>query len=401
MTNSRTSRTIAEFVSYLKSLDVEVFVKGNYDESLDNLRLRCTAPEGVLTSELRQELTDRKIELILYLRSSQMRSIQPTSTIQPITQENTQKKIFPLSFAQQRLWFLYQLAPNNPFYNIPTAIRLTGNLNQTALERSFQEIVHRHAALRTRFTTLEGEPVQIIESIGNVGASLANISAIRAEETASKPTRTELTIVDLRTVAVNDRERVSQQLATIEAQRPFNLTTDSLLRVTLLQFAPTESVLLLTMHHIVADGWSLGVLIRELAECYTAFVERRSPTLPPLPIQYTDFALWQRNRLQGEILEKQIAYWRKQLQDLPVLELPSDRPHPAVQTYRGATYPLQLSPKLTQALENLSQASGVSLFMTLLAAFQTLLYRYTGQEDIAIGSPIANRHRSEVEGLQP
>ncbi|PSB07408.1 non-ribosomal peptide synthetase, partial [filamentous cyanobacterium CCP2] len=399
MTNSRTSRTIAEFVSYLKSLDVEVFVKGNYDESLDNLRLRCTAPEGVLTSELRQELTDRKIELILYLRSSQMRSIQPTSTIQPITQENTQKKIFPLSFAQQRLWFLYQLAPNNPFYNIPTAIRLTGNLNQTALERSFQEIVHRHAALRTRFTTLEGEPVQIIESIGNVGASLANISAIRAEETASKPTRTELTIVDLRTVAVNDRERVSQQLATIEAQRPFNLTTDSLLRVTLLQFAPTESVLLLTMHHIVADGWSLGVLIRELAECYTAFVERRSPTLPPLPIQYTDFALWQRNRLQGEILEKQIAYWRKQLQDLPVLELPSDRPHPAVQTYRGATYPLQLSPKLTQALENLSQASGVSLFMTLLAAFQTLLYRYTGQEDIAIGSPIANRHRSEVEGL--
>ena len=156
---------------------------------------------------------------------------------------------------------------------------------------------------------------------------------------------------------------------------------------------------MLTLHHIVADGWSLGVLIRELSFFYTAFVEGRTPVLQPLPIQYTDFACWQRNQMQECILEEQLVYWRRQLQDLSVLHLPSDRPHPAVQTYRGATYPLQFSPTLTQALEAFSQQSGVSLFMTLLAAFQTLLYRYTGQEDIAIGSPIANRHRSELEGL--
>jgi amino acid adenylation domain-containing protein len=412
MMNGKTNNTIAEFVSYLQSLDVEVFVEGDDHASSNQLRLRCTAPEGILTSELRQELADRKAELISYLKNSKLRSIQPDSNIQTsiqraIPEQINPQNIFPLSFAQQRLWFLYQLAPNNPFYNVPAAIRLTGKLNQSALERSFQEIVRRHAALRTRFTTVEGQPVQIVEPIVNVGANLANSSGFMAEEATSKPARTELSVVNLQTVAVNERERVTQQLATAEAQRPFNLTTDSLLRVTLLQFSPTESVLLLTMHHIVADGWSLGVLIRELANCYTAFIEGRSPSLPPLPIQYTDFACWQRNWLQGEVLEKQLAYWRTQLQDLPVLELPKDgfasrsglRSRPAVQTYRGATYPLQISPTLTQSLEVLSQESGVSLFMTLLAAFQTLLYRYTGQEDIAIGSPIANRHRSELEGL--
>lgn len=285
--------------------------------------------------------------------------------------------VFPLSFAQQRLWFLYQLAPNNPFYNVPAAIRLKGTLNRTALERSFQEIVRRHAALRTTFTTLDGKPVQAIKS----------------------DVKIQVSVVDLPTVAISERERISQQLATAEAQRPFNLTTDLLLRVTVLQFEPTEAVLLLTMHHIVADGWSLGVLIRELACCYTAFVKGRTPALLPLPIQYTDFACWQRNWLQGEVLEQQLTYWRKQLQNLPVLNLPRDRPRSTVQTYRGATYPIQISLSLTQAFEALSQRSGVSLFMTLLAAFQTLLYRYTGQEDIAIGCPIANRHRTEVEPL--
>lgn len=372
-----THKTIAELVSYLKSLDIEVFVEGDGNASSNHLRLRCTAPEGTLTTELRQELLDRKTELISYLHDSQPQPVQFTSAIQPITQGSTPENIFPLSFAQQRLWFLHQLAPNNPFYNVPAAIRLTGNLDQTALERSFQEIVRRHAALRTRFTTLEGQPVQVVEPTANV----------------------ELAVVNLQMVAVNERDRVSQQLATAEAQRPFNLTIDLLLRVTLLQFDATESVLLLTMHHIVADGWSLGVLIRELSCCYTALVEGRSPDLPSLPIQYTDFACWQRDSFQGEVLEAQLAYWCRQLQNLPVLELPSDRPRPAVQTYRGATYPLQISPALTQALETLSQHAEVSLFMILLAAFHTLLYRYTGQEDIAIGSPIANRHRSELEGL--
>jgi amino acid adenylation domain-containing protein len=284
---------------------------------------------------------------------------------------------YPLSFAQQRLWFLYQLAPANPFYNVPAAIRLSGNLHQAALARSFQAIVRRHAALRTHFTTVEGEPVQVIEPYLDF----------------------ELAVVDWQTIAPSDRDRVTQQLATAEAQRPFNLTTDPLLRVTLLQFAPTESVLLLTLHHIVADGWSLGVLMRELATCYTALVDGRSPHLPTLPMQYTDFAMQQRHALQGDLLATQLAYWQQQLQDLPALQLPSDRPHPATQTYRGDTHPLQLPADLTQALQALSQQSGTSLFMTLLAAFQILIWRYTGQDDFAIGSPIANRHHSEWEEL--
>ncbi|NES96346.1 MAG: amino acid adenylation domain-containing protein [Desertifilum sp. SIO1I2] len=284
----------------------------------------------------------------------------------------------PLSFAQQRLWFLDQLSPGNPFYNISAAIRLRGNLNIGALERSFQEIIRRHAALRTRFTLLEGQPVQVVEPNANF----------------------ELSVVQL---PPDSDDRAYRQLVTTEVQRPFNLKCDRLLRVTLLQVETTEAILAIALHHIVADGWSLGVLVRELGIFYTALVEGRSPILPPLPIQYPDFANWQRQWLQGEVLEKQLAYWRKQLHNLPQFEFESDSrrncPHPTTPTYRGATYPLSLSPKLTQALTHLSQQAGVSLFMTLLAAFQTLLYRYSGQEDIAVGTPIANRHRSELEGL--
>ncbi|HEY9907622.1 MAG TPA: amino acid adenylation domain-containing protein, partial [Thermosynechococcaceae cyanobacterium] len=374
-------KDIADFLADLKRLDVQVFIEGDRDASLEHARLRCTAPEGTLTAELRQELADRKAELLTFLHHSRPQSVQPTAAIQPAAPGT----VFPLSFAQQRLWFLYQLTPDNPFYNVPAAIRLTGSLNQAALERSFNEIVRRHSALRTTFTTVDGQPVQVIAPDASVELSVVNLQAVAVDDSSTQPLR--------------ERDRIRQQLATAEAQRPFNLTTDPLLRVTLLQFDPTESVLLLTLHHIVADGWSLGVLIRELACFYTALVDGHAPELPALPIQYTDFACWQRHWLQGEVLEKQLTYWRSQLQNLSVLQLPSDRPRPALQTYRGATYPLQISPTLTQALAALSQQSGGSLFMTLLAAFQTLLHRYTGQEDIAIGSPIANRHRSELEGL--
>ncbi|MUL38495.1 non-ribosomal peptide synthetase [Gloeocapsopsis dulcis] len=349
--------TIVEFLAYLKSLDVQVSVEGD--------RLRCHAPEGTLTPELRQQLVERKAELlVLHQQPLHSTSIQPAAAV----------TTFPLSFAQQRLWFLYQLAPNNPFYNVPAAIRLQGTLNQAALEHSFNEIVRRHAALRTTFKTVDGQPVQVIAS----------------------EIKLTLSLVDLQFVPLEERDRLIQQLATAEAQRPFNLSSDLLLRVTLLQFHANESILLLTMHHIVADGWSLGILVRELACFYSAFVQEEMPTLPALPIQYADFACWQRNELEG--LE-QLSYWRSQLQNLPVLELQGDRSRPPIQTYRGATYRLQYSPTLTQALVTLSQQAGVSLFMLLLAAFQTLLYRYTGQEDIAVGSPIANRHRSELEDL--
>ncbi|MBD2234787.1 non-ribosomal peptide synthetase [Phormidium tenue] len=372
-----TNRAIADFISHLHQLDIKLSIETDPTVENNQTRLRCNAPEGTLTPALRQELTDRKAELITYLQINLgSGELHPKDSF-PSTHSPSHTSTSPLSFAQQRLWFLYQLAPHNPFYNVPAAIHLKGALDRSALERSLQEIVHRHAALRTRFTTVDGQPVQVVEPNANV----------------------ELAVVNLQAVAISERDRIRQQLAAAEAQRPFNLTTDSLVRMTLLHFDAAESVLLLTMHHIVADGWSLGILIRELGYFYTAFVEDRSPTLPPLPIQYADFARWQHNWLQGEVLEKQLSYWRQQLQDLPVLELPSDRPRPAVQTYRGATYPVHISPALSQALETFSQQSGTSLFMTLLAAFQTLLYRYTGQEDIAIGTPIANRHRSEVEGL--
>ncbi|MBD3882896.1 amino acid adenylation domain-containing protein [Phormidium tenue FACHB-886] len=363
--------TIAEFLDYLKSLDIQVSAERNASEN--EIRLRCSAPQGTLTLELQQQIGDRKAELLAFLDHEQSQPINATSTIQPRTQATQ----FPLSFAQQRLWFLSQLAPDNPFYNVPAAIRLQGTLNLDALENSFNEIVRRHAALRTTFETLAGQPVQVV-------APEAKIT---------------IPVVNLRAVLVHERHRITQQLATAEAQRNFDLSNDLLLRVTLLQYSDNESILLLTLHHIVADGWSLGVLIRELACLYTAGVEGRSPALPTLPIQYTDFACWQREWLQGKVLEEQLAYWRSQLQDLSRLALPTDRPRPTVQTYQGATYPLQFSPTLTQALEKLSQQEGVSLFMTLLAAFQALLYRYTEQTDIAVGSPIANRHRSELEGL--
>ncbi len=287
--------------------------------------------------------------------------------------------IFPTSFAQARLWFLDQLAPGNPFYNVSTALRLTGRLNLTALQQTFNEIVRRHEALRTTFVMVEGQPMQAIA-----------------------PTLTiPLTVIDLRNLESQERETQAQRLATQEAQRPFNLTTGPLLRVTLLQLDEAEYVLLLNLHHIVADGWSIGVLIRELGVIYSGrdATDHVSTPLPELPIQYADFAEWQREWLVGFVLQTQIAYWQKQLDGISVLNLPKDRPRPAVPSYRGSRQFLELPQSLNQALEALSHQEGVTLFMILLAAFQTLLYRYTQQEDIVVGSPIANRNRREVEGL--
>ena len=284
---------------------------------------------------------------------------------------------FPASFAQQRLWFLHQLAPENPFYNVTAAIRFTGTLHVDALEQTFNAVVQRHEALRTTFTRMDGELLQIVAPHLNVT----------------------LPVITLHTVPPDQRDEVAQQQAIAAFHQPFNLTDGPLIRVTLLQFDETHHVLLLNLHHIVSDGWSIGVLIQELSTLYAAFVANKPSPLGELPIQYADFAHWQREYLQGEVLETQLAYWRQQLMDLPTLTLPTDLPRPAVQSYRGASQHLILTPTLTTALEALGQQTGATLFMTLLSAFQILLYRYTGQEDIALGSPIANRNRSELEGL--
>jgi len=284
-----------------------------------------------------------------------------------------------LSFAQQRLWFLTQLdLGSTAAYNIPAAVRLKGVLDVGVLEISLNKIVSRHEALRTTFTQAEGQPVQAI------APSLTLV----------------LPIVDLQELPEAKREAEVHRLVRKEAQRSFNLENDPLLRVTLLRLGEAEHVVLFTMHHIISDGWSMGVLIKELVTLYEAFSTGLPSPLPELPIQYADFAVWQRQWLQGEVRSSQLAYWKEQLNGATtLLALPTDRPRPAVQSFHGGRQTWALSLDLSQALMNLSQQQGVTLFMTLLAAFQTLLYRYTRQDDICVGTPIANRNRAEIEGL--
>ncbi|MFQ4145496.1 condensation domain-containing protein [Chlorogloeopsis sp. ULAP02] len=297
----------------------------------------------------------------------------------PIKPVNKSENL-PLSFAQQRLWFLNQLHPNDDTYNIPIAVRLTGSLNITALEQSLNAVVSRHESLRTVFTTVAGQPVQNIIPAMHFTIPLVDL------------------VVNER--SLQQREAEAKRIALEEAQRPFNLAQGPLLRVTLLQLDTTEYVLLLTMHHIISDLWSMAILIRELAELYTAFCQSKSLTLPDLPIQYADFAVWQREWMQGKVLETQLTYWKQQLQNAPTrLELPTDKPRPVQPTYTGTTQSFQLPKDLSNALKLLSQREDVTLSMTMLTAFNALLYYYTKQEDILIGLAIANRNRSEIEGL--
>ena len=284
----------------------------------------------------------------------------------------------PLSFAQQRLWFLEQLEPGSPAYHIPAIFQLQGELNVSALTASLNEIVRRHEALRTHFAAVNGQPSQ----------QIAN------DVTVSVP------LEDLQHTPADQREIEMAKLTAAETRRPFDLSQDSLLRACLLKLAPDEHRLILTMHHIASDGWSRGVLLNELSVLYKDFLSGKRPSLDPLPIQYADFAVWQRKHLAGERLAKQLTYWKNQLAGAPPrLELPADFPRPAGQQYRGNHLPLQIDQTLYEELKRVSQQAGTTLFMTLLAAFNVLLYRYSRQEDIVVGSPIANRTRAEMEGL--
>jgi amino acid adenylation domain-containing protein len=284
----------------------------------------------------------------------------------------------PLSFAQRRLWFIDQLEPGSAFYNVPLAVRLTGRLDAQALGRTLTEVVRRHEVLRTTFANVDGEPVQVIHP----------------------PAPVRLEVEDLSGVEGQAREAEAMRLAAAEARLPFDLSTGPLLRARLLRLDEEEHVCLLTLHHIVSDGWSMGVLVREVAALYEAYSRGEGSPLAELAIQYADFAVWQREWLRGEVLERQLNYWRGQLAGAPpVLELPTDKPRPAVQTYEGMSEPLTLSPELLKQLKVMSQREGVTLFMTLLAAFQVLLSRYSGSERVVVGTPIANRNRGETEPL--
>ncbi len=279
----------------------------------------------------------------------------------------------PLSFAQQRLWFLDQLEPDSGLYNIPIALRLSGPLDVAALRKTLDAIVARHEVLRTTFATVDGVPAQII----------------------GRERPVELRVTDLSQAPPSAVDKLLRE----ESSRRFDLSSDLPLRAALLKLEAEERILLVVMHHIASDGWSMGVFYRELSIFYEAFCRGGVASLPELPIQYADFTVWQQHWLQGEVLEKQLAYWKQQLSGIPVLELPADRPRPAMQTFRGARQSLALPKTLSDELQALSRREGATLFMTLLAAFQTLLHRYTGQDDLVVGSPIAGRTRPEVEGL--
>jgi amino acid adenylation domain-containing protein len=284
----------------------------------------------------------------------------------------------PLSFAQERLWFIDRLEPGSAVYNIPVAWRLGGALDEAALERSLSEIVRRHEALRTTFAEVDGSPVQVIAPFGGFVLPVEDLSGLARR------------IARRRSGAGPARRR----------RRPFDLSAGPLFRAALLRLGEEDHVLLLSMHHIVSDGWSMGVLFRELSALYAAYREGGESSLAELAVQYADYAVWQREQLAGEVLDRQLAYWREQLAGAPeLLELPTDHPRPPVQTYRGSTVPVELSLELLERLQALGRSEGATLYMTLLGAFQVLLSRYAGSEDVVVGSPIAGRTRGEVEEL--
>ncbi|HEX8355362.1 MAG TPA: condensation domain-containing protein, partial [Pyrinomonadaceae bacterium] len=283
----------------------------------------------------------------------------------------------PLSFAQERLWFLDQLDPGSPSYLVVAAVRLSGALNRPAFERALNELVRRHEVLRTCFGLREGRPVQLI--------------------TPSLPIP--LLLVDLTHLPEAGREEEARRLAAEEARRPFDLSRLPLLRATLLRLSDSEHLALLTLHHIVTDGWSMAVLVREVAALYEAFTKGEGSPLPELPIQYADYAAWQKEFLQGEVLDGQLSYWREALEGAPRLELPTDRPRPAAQSYRGAHHQFAIDAEAWRGVRELARAEGATPFMVLLTAFYVLLGRYAGQRDVSVGTPVAGRTRTEAEGL--
>jgi non-ribosomal peptide synthetase component F len=286
-------------------------------------------------------------------------------------------KVAPLSYAQQRLWFLEQLVSGNPFYNESSAVRLLFPLNTAALEKTLNEIVRRHEALRTNFEETDGEPLQRV----------------------LPPQHFELPVTDLSHLPEAQREAEALRLANEHARTPFNIAKAPLLRVALIRLATSDYIFVLTMHHIVCDGWSMNVFFEELKVLYEAFVKGQPSPLPDLPIQYTDFTIWQREWLQGEVLEEQLEFWRGRLAALQTLDLPTDKPRPAVPTFTGGREPVAIAPEVYRALQCLCEELSVTPFMALLAAFQVLLHRYTGQDDITVGCPVANRNRPELEKL--
>ena len=354
-------------LNQLRALDIQIRVEDD--------KLKVNAPRGALTPELKEQLGRHKKALIDLIQSAVADQVDAWNDSVPRIDRN---RPIPLSFSQERLWFLYLMEPNSTAYNIPGTIRLKGRLEKKALQRTFDLLVERHETLRTTFQAFNGKPEQVI----------AEKAPVHIEN------------VDLQFLPVTDREEEALRLAASEALKPFDLTTGPLFRVSLFQLSEDDHILHVNMHHIVSDHWSFGVISREFVSLYTSLYNGTVPELPELPIQYADFACFQRQWLKGEVLQEHLAYWKQKLGgELTALELPADRPRPKVQTHRGATRTLDIPLEQIEGLRALSRREGVSLFMTLLAAFKVLLFRHSGQEDIAVGTPIAGRDRTELEGL--
>jgi amino acid adenylation domain-containing protein len=360
-------KTLDKLLSDLRQRDVQLWLEGE--------RLRYRAAKDSLTPELLAELKTQKSEIIKFLR--QITTVV-NSPIPPITVCERNGNL-PLSFGQQRLWFLHQFEPDSSAYNMPIVVRLTGNLNVAVLEESIKEVARRHELLRTTFPAVNGKPTQVIASDVSLN----------------------LPVIDLQHVPDEQREAEAHRLATHEAHRPFDLANGPILRAMLLRLSEREHLLIWNMHTIVCDGSSADLFYQNLITIYQALSLGKPSPLPALPVQYADFAHWQHQWLQGEVLESQVNYWKQKLEgNLPIIQLPYDRPRPqGVHTYRGERAALLLSKALNNALTNLSQKWGVTLFMTLLTAFETLLYRYSGQENLLINFASVGRGQVETEGL--
>ncbi len=343
-------------VARLDELDVRVSVRDG--------RLRLSAPPGVLTPELQAEIASRKEEL-----KARFQDPAPAEPIRPVSRGDTA----PVSFGQQRLWFLHQFDPTSPAYNLGQVVRFRGRLDIAALERSVEALVERHEVLRTTYRMESGLPVQVVAPAGPVKVTVE-------EATGSSN--------------ADVQRRVKKAI-----HAPFDLAKGPVFEICVWRLGHEDHVLLIRMHHIASDGWSIGILFRELSTLYVGFVSGKPASLPPLPVQYADFAVWQRQWLSGAVLARELGYWREQLAGVPVLELPTDRPRPAVASVEGAGLEFWIDPTLLKRLYEFSNRSNVTLAITLLAAFKVLLHRYTGQTDVAVGVPIANRTQGRTESL--
>lgn len=357
---------VIEILNQLRTRDIKIWVK--------NDRLCINAPKGALDSALKSELSARKPEIIAYLNAANTTQTKDIPALVPFSHSTPP----PLSFTQYRLWFLDQLEPGSITYNIPIAMRLTGSLDVTALEKSLQMVVERHEVLRTTFSQVDGRPVQQIHpdlDFQLKQVDLSNLSAAQQIEAAAKHIE-------------------------LDVSQPFDLSHGPLLRSKLFRLGDTDHILLFTQHHIITDRWSMGLMWQEMTTLYNDIVAGKPSSLTPLPIQYGDYAFWQQKWLETEAFQAQLDYWLEQLNGtLPVLELPLDHPRSVTPTHRGGKLHRMLPADLVHGLQQLGQAQGATLFMTVLAAFKALLFRYTGQEDLLIGTSIANRNRVETSSL--